>query len=45
MLDCRTMHGTVWVHQETFLKAYLLEKDNPQISSKIQGVWHHLLPD
>ena len=37
------MHGMVCVRQETFLKAYLLDKDNPQISSNIQGIWHHLL--
>ena len=37
------MHGMVWVRQETILKAYLLDKDNPQISSTIQGIWHHLL--
>ena len=31
------------VLQETFLKAYLLEKDHPQLSSKIPGIWLHLL--
>ena len=35
----------VWVYQETLLKANLLEKDHPQLSSKIQGTWHHLLTD
>ena len=28
-----------------FLKAYLLEKDHPQLSSKIHRIWHHLLAD
>ena len=42
-LDCCKIHGIVWVHLETFLKAHLLEKDNPQLSSTIQGIWHHLL--
>ena len=31
--------------QETFLKAYLLEKDHPQLSSRIHRIWHHLLAD
>ena len=26
ILDCRTIHGTRWVLQETFLKIYLLKK-------------------
>ena len=34
-----------WVLQETFLKAHLLEKDHPQLSSRIHGIWHHLLAD
>ena len=37
--------GTLWVIQEMFLKAYLLEQDHPQPSSKIHGIWHHLLAD
>ena len=45
ILDCRLIHGILWVPRETFLKAYLLEKDHPQFSSKIQGTWHHLLAD
>ena len=32
-----------WVLQETFLKAYLLEKDHPELSSRIQRIWHHFL--
>ena len=27
----------------TFMKAYLLEKDHPQLSSRIHGIWHRLL--
>ena len=26
-----------------FFEAYLLEKDHPQLSSKSQGIWQHLL--
>ena len=33
----------LWVLQETFLNDYLLEKDHPQLSSQIHGMWHHLL--
>ena len=29
----------------TFLKAYLPEMDHPQFSSRIDGIWHHLLAD
>ena len=29
----------------TFLNDCLLEKDHPQLSSKIQRIWHHLLAD
>ena len=43
--DCRSIHGIPWVLQETFLKAYLLEKDLPQLPSRIDGIWHHLLVD
>ena len=28
-----------------FLKAYLPEMDHPQFSSRIDGIWHHLLAD
>ena len=44
-LDCRVIHGMLWVLRETFLKAYLFEKDHPQLSSKIHGIWRHLLAD
>ena len=27
------------------MKAYLLEKEHPQLSSRIHGIWHHLLAD
>ena len=40
----RMTHGTLWVLQETFFK-YLLEKDHPQLSSRIHGIWHHLHAD
>ena len=43
ILDCRTMHGILWVPQETLLNVYLLEKDEPLLSSKIQRIWHPLL--
>ena len=43
ILDCRTMHGTLWVLQETFLNDYLLGKDQPLLSSTIQRIWHPLL--
>ena len=39
------MYGVPRVLQETFLKANLLEKDHPQLSSRIYGIWHHLLAD
>ena len=45
ILDCRLLHGVQWVLQETFLKAYLLEKDRRHLSSNIRGIWHHLLAD
>ena len=35
-MDCRLVHGILWVLQETFSKAYLLEKDHPQLSFTIQ---------
>ena len=38
ILDCHMIHGILWVLQETFLKAHLLEKDHPHLSSKIQGI-------
>ena len=43
--DCRMTHGILWVPQETLLNDYLLEKDYPLLSSKIQRIWHHLLED
>ena len=45
ILDGRMTHGILWVLQATFLNDYLLEKDHPQLSSKIQRIWHHLLAD
>ena len=41
ILDCRMIHRMSWALQETFLKAYLFEKDHPQLS-KIQGIWYLL---
>ena len=35
----------LWVLRETFLKAHLLEKDPPHLSSKIQRIRHHRLAD
>ena len=35
ILDCRMIHGILWVHQETFLNDYLFEKDYSLLSSKI----------
>ena len=43
--DPETASSSSRTLQETFLKAYLLEKDHPQLSSRIHGVWHHLLAD
>ena len=45
ILDCRSMHGRPRVLQEMFLKVYLLQKDHPQLSSRIHRIWHHLLAD
>ena len=42
ILDCRMTHGMLWVLQETFLNDYLLEKDEPLLSSTIQRIWHPL---
>ena len=39
---CRTIHGILWVLQETFLNDHLLEKDEPPLSSTIQRIWHAL---
>ena len=39
-LDCRMMHGILWVLQETFLNDYLLEKDKPLLSSTSIRIWH-----
>ena len=41
-MQCRMIHGTLWVHRETFLKANLLEKDNPHPASRIPGIWQSL---
>ena len=40
ILDCRTIHGILWVLQEAFLNDHLLEKDEPLLSSTIQKTWH-----
>ena len=45
MLDCRSIHGILWVFQETFLKASLLEKDHAHLSSKTHGIFRRLLAD
>ena len=42
ILDCRTIHGILWVLQETFLNDYLLEKGHHQLSSTIQRICHPL---
>ena len=43
--DPETASSSSSVLQETFLKAHLLEKDHPQLSSRIHGIRHHLLAD
>ena len=43
ILDCRMIHGILWVLQETFLNDNLLEEDEPLLSSTIQRVWHPFL--
>ena len=43
--DPETASSSSSILQETFVKAYLLEKDHPQLSSRIHGIWHHLLAD
>ena len=35
--------GMLWVLHETFLKAYLLEKDERLLSSTTQRTWHPLV--
>ena len=40
--DARNTMGT---SGNFFLKANLLEKDHPQLSSRVHGIWHHLLAD
>ena len=37
ILDCRMIHGLLWVLQETFFES--------QLSSRIHGIWHHFLAD
>ena len=41
LLDTRNTVGT----SGNVLKAYLLEEDHPQLSSRIRGIWHHILAD
>ena len=43
ILDCRMIHGILWVLQETFLNDNLLEEDEPLLSSTIERMWHPLL--
>ena len=43
ILDCRMVHGILWVLHETFLNDNLLDKDEPLLSSTIQRIWHPLL--
>ena len=43
ILDCRMIHGILWVLQETFLDDYFLEKDEPLLFSTIQRIWHLLV--
>ena len=38
ILDCRSIHGILWVLRDTMLNDYLLEKDHPQLSSTIQRI-------
>ena len=45
ILDCRVIHGILWVLRETFLKAYTLKEDCPLRSSTIQRIWHHHLDE
>ena len=39
-LDCCTIHGILWVLQDTFLNDHLLEEDGLLLSSTIQRIWH-----
>ena len=39
----RDTRNVLWILRATFLKAYLLENDHPQVPSKIKGIWQHLL--
>ena len=43
--DPETASSSSRTLQETFLKAYLLEKGHPQLTSRIHGIRHHLLAD
>ena len=43
ILDCRTIHGILWVLQVTFLSDCLLEKDDPLLCSTIPRIRHPLL--
>ena len=43
ILVCGTIHGTRCAPQETFLKIYLIPKDHPHHSLRIQGIWNNLL--
>ena len=48
ILDCRMIHGTSWVLQETSLNDYLLEKDEPLLSENSKNLAtssHELRPD
>ena len=41
----RDARNTMGTSGNVFLKAYLLEKDDPLLSSTIQRIWHPLLMD
>ena len=38
ILGGRTIHGTRWVSQDTFLKIHLFPKGHPHRSSRSQGI-------
>ena len=43
VLDCRTIHGMLWVLQESFLNDYLFEKDELLLSSTLPRIGQPLL--
>ena len=42
---CSLLHGTHRIHQDTFLKVYLLQENHLQHSSEVRRIWHRLLAD